>query len=309
MKSIEISVCIPVYNGGKFIRECVESCLSQECPNFEVIVVDNLSIDSTAEILKSFHDKNLQVISSSTHVSLAENFQRASRAGSGLFVLMLSADDVLRPGALAAFRRAINNNPTVSLFSGRAGRMTLGPAREMGSAQYLHQVGLIEDLERFLLQSAFPLNINATAIRRDLIDIRIESKMAFDLDLMITLGINHHQGFLIDEEVTGYREHESAASANKALLWRQTLAVYDFHYHSTAYPKLLRARIFRTLFWCVGSLSQEGKKSEARELLSKYLDYLSTPQKCFLRLVLDIPRTILSPVLVLRKLRGSVIKS
>ena len=46
----KISIGIPVYNGEKFIRKCIESVLQQTNRNFELIISDNASTDSTPEI-------------------------------------------------------------------------------------------------------------------------------------------------------------------------------------------------------------------------------------------------------------------
>ena len=58
-----VSVVIPVFNGEKTIRRAIESIFEQTYPNIEVIVVDDSSTDSTAEILRSFgdaHSRDLQ---------------------------------------------------------------------------------------------------------------------------------------------------------------------------------------------------------------------------------------------------------
>ncbi len=52
-----VSVIIPVYNGAATLRACLASVLAQAYPSFEVIVVDNNSTDTTADIIKSFGDQ------------------------------------------------------------------------------------------------------------------------------------------------------------------------------------------------------------------------------------------------------------
>src|SRR5256885_16905715 len=56
-----ISVVMPVWNGERYLRESIESILRETFPNFELIVIDDGSIDSTPEVLHSCNDPRLQV--------------------------------------------------------------------------------------------------------------------------------------------------------------------------------------------------------------------------------------------------------
>ena len=56
-----ISVVIPVLNGEKYIRPCLESVLSQNIKDIEVIVVDGGSNDGTLQIIKNFIEKDLRI--------------------------------------------------------------------------------------------------------------------------------------------------------------------------------------------------------------------------------------------------------
>ena len=51
-----ISVCMPVYNRGMYIRDCIESVLSQSFRNFEFVIVDDGSTDETPNIIDSYCD-------------------------------------------------------------------------------------------------------------------------------------------------------------------------------------------------------------------------------------------------------------
>ena len=55
-----LSIIIPVYNSERFLKECLDSVLSQSFSDFEVIVVDDGSTDSTCDILKEYF--NLDII-------------------------------------------------------------------------------------------------------------------------------------------------------------------------------------------------------------------------------------------------------
>lgn len=61
MKNPKISVIIPVYNGEKTLRQCLDSVLNQAYKNYEVIVVDNNSTDGTKDIIKEFQGRSEKV--------------------------------------------------------------------------------------------------------------------------------------------------------------------------------------------------------------------------------------------------------
>ena len=58
----EISVVMPVYNGADFIGEAIESILSQTMPDYELIVVNDASVDNTLDIVRSYQDSRIMVI-------------------------------------------------------------------------------------------------------------------------------------------------------------------------------------------------------------------------------------------------------
>jgi len=61
MKNLKVSVIIPVYNGKKTLKQCLDSVLNQKYENYEVIVVDNNSTDNTKKIIKEFEKKNKKI--------------------------------------------------------------------------------------------------------------------------------------------------------------------------------------------------------------------------------------------------------
>lgn len=102
MKSVpKISVVVPAYNAGEFLEECLDSIMGQTFRDFEVIVIDDGSTDSTASIAASFaaRDPRFRVISTDNGgVSRARNIGIREAAGS--CISFADADDVMAPKAL-----------------------------------------------------------------------------------------------------------------------------------------------------------------------------------------------------------------
>ena len=90
-----VSIVIPAYNADKYLSECVESCLVQSYPNFEIIVVDDGSTDNTKEVLRSYQGKI--VYHYQENAGLAEARNTCHRIANGKYVAWLDADDIAHP--------------------------------------------------------------------------------------------------------------------------------------------------------------------------------------------------------------------
>lgn len=72
-----VSIVIPVYNRESFILETVNSALSQDYSNFEVVVVDNSSTDSTYKILQNIQDAKLKVYRNLKNIGPVKNWLKS----------------------------------------------------------------------------------------------------------------------------------------------------------------------------------------------------------------------------------------
>lgn len=95
-----VSVCIPVFNGERFIAAAIESALGQTLRDIEVVVVDNASTDGTPRIVAGFRDPRLRVFHNEQNIGAAGNFNRALSLAEGRYVKILCADDLLYPPCL-----------------------------------------------------------------------------------------------------------------------------------------------------------------------------------------------------------------
>lgn len=86
------------YNGGKFIREQLESILSQLPADAEVVVADDGSTDDTLAIVNSFGDVRIRVLPAEKHLGVIYNYERAMQASKGEFIFLADQDDIWLPG-------------------------------------------------------------------------------------------------------------------------------------------------------------------------------------------------------------------
>jgi glycosyltransferase involved in cell wall biosynthesis len=105
-----VSVIIPTYNRAWSIKESIDSVLSQDFNDFELIVIDDGSTDHTIEILNSYGKDIFVIHQRNQGVSSARN--RGLMKASGSFIAFLDSDDLWLPGKLSLQVDYFNSNPT-----------------------------------------------------------------------------------------------------------------------------------------------------------------------------------------------------
>lgn len=111
-----ISVVIPLYNKEAIIKKSLESVLTQDYDDFEVVVVNDGSTDKSVEIVKSIHDPRITLIEQENGgPSKARN--TGVKNAKGEWILFLDADDELLPGAFNVMSKLIKENPSVEHFA------------------------------------------------------------------------------------------------------------------------------------------------------------------------------------------------
>ena len=95
-----ISVCIPTYNGAKYIAQTIESILNQTFTDFEIIVSDDGSSDKTLEIVGLFNDPRIVRIDRLSKVGAEANWNNAVANASASLVKLVCQDDLLYPQCL-----------------------------------------------------------------------------------------------------------------------------------------------------------------------------------------------------------------
>lgn len=110
------SVCIPNYNYAHYLGATLDSVLTQEFGDLEVVVSDNASTDGSLDIATGTGDPRVKVHVNSCNVGFAPNVERAARLAAGELMLLLSSDDLMRAPALARYDTvfsAVGEEPVV----------------------------------------------------------------------------------------------------------------------------------------------------------------------------------------------------
>ena len=113
MSTPKVSVIIPNYNYGRYLRKTIDSVLAQSYPNVEVVVVDDGSKDNSLEILREYEGKVLTIEQRNGGVSSARN--SGVKNSDGEFVAFLDADDLWLPEKLEKQIAKFQANPEIGM--------------------------------------------------------------------------------------------------------------------------------------------------------------------------------------------------
>ena len=105
-----ISVCINAYNSEKYIAETLKSVCEQTYKNLQIIVIDDASTDSTADVVKSINDTRIELytLEKNGHISNANN--ESYRKVRGEYMVHLDSDDIMLPDLIEKSVDFLENN-------------------------------------------------------------------------------------------------------------------------------------------------------------------------------------------------------
>ena len=104
------SVIIPVYNVAEYLPQCIDSVLTQNLSDFELILVDDGSTDNSGKICDQYDEKpNIKIIHQ-TNAGLSAARNAGVAKANGRYLVFLDSDDYLEPGALAAIKAGLEPN-------------------------------------------------------------------------------------------------------------------------------------------------------------------------------------------------------
>jgi glycosyltransferase involved in cell wall biosynthesis len=118
MKTPKVSVLIPNFNYAQYLPEALESVLSQEFQDFEVLISDDCSQDGSAKVIESYtaRDGRIRAKIHSSNLGMVENWNWCLAEARGEYIKFLLADDKLADSrALTQFVHMLDANPSASL--------------------------------------------------------------------------------------------------------------------------------------------------------------------------------------------------
>lgn len=285
-----VSIVVPAYNVGQFIREALESIQRQTITNWEALIVDDGSTDNTIEIVRNFiaDDSRFRLISqANSGVSSARN--TGLLAAEGTYLTFLDGDDMWKPTFLEELLEAFEENISVA-YCGYSHLYANGLYRKF-SYPYANGNILLP-----VVQGETQIHIGAMVVKKEFID---------QLGLLFTEGclVGQDQEFIwklvsmatvqaVPKELLIYRIRTGSAITAKWNWQKHIHAFYGFrraaeyilaqhlpHYKKKELTHILHMRIAYKLYKIIWRMIKNGYGTEARQLINdkaygKYLDCL-----------------------------------
>lgn len=214
-----VSVIVPYHNSEDFISECIESVLAQTYQNWELILVDDHSVDSSNEICKRYVTNDRRIMTIATEkpgVSAARNagIDRAN----GQYIMFVDSDDCVEPKSLESLLDGMSRHS-----------MTVGSYRKMTKSKVIEESILGEDClsrDGFITALFNSRKVYVGYCWGKLFDlglieekqIRFNTELAYNEDRLFVLQYSMAVDRVIYHEnvVYNYRQHDNSVMYNAA---------------------------------------------------------------------------------------------
>lgn len=237
----KVSIGVPVYNGERFLRECLDSLLSQTFSDFELVISDNASTDKTEGICREYEsrDQRVKYFRFEQNVGGPRNFNRVFGLCRGTYQKWSTSDDFWAPDMLEKSVGVLDENPEVVLAYPKSNLMTADGTFVECYEDSLHlyqdspSARFIQILETSRLCHAHLGVIRSDALRRTGL---IGDQLASDIHFLAEMSL-YGKFHLVPEYLFFRRFHPNSSS------WDRKSSEHQQKYYD---PSRLRSRNCQT---------------------------------------------------------------
>ncbi|MDE2027102.1 MAG: glycosyltransferase [Candidatus Omnitrophica bacterium] len=222
MKKPKVSIIMPTYNHGSFIKETLQSIFVQTFTDWELIIVNDGSTDDTEEILRSYLSRILYLKTSQLGQPHALNV--GIRNAQGEYVAFADSDDLWAPEKLELQIKYLQDNPQVDAVYGDAVEFNKnGVLRDSYKRSVFDPNNMFESLIR-TNRVPFPTVVCKKAVLFDIGLFDETLTTCNDSDLLIRIAYQYKIGF-IDRILLRIRKHETNISSNPIRQFENNLRI------------------------------------------------------------------------------------
>lgn len=212
MKQPVVSVLLPVYNGAKYLRSAIDSILKQSFVDYEIIIINDGSLDDSQEIIDSFSDSRIQNVLHTANLGLIASLNEGLSLSRGEYIARMDQDDISLPSRLDKQLSCLKNNPDTALVGSLAAVIDVA-----GNVQDIQPVPIHpKDIELGLtIKNCFihgSVMINKKVIPKEMLFYPTEYIHAEDYAFWLKLKKQGYAMQNIPEALYYWRSHNSSIS-------------------------------------------------------------------------------------------------
>ena len=209
--TIPITVLMSVYNGENHLEEAIESILKQTFTNFEFIIIDDGSEDTSLKIINNYKDKRISLLKNKQNIGLSASLNNGIKLSKGKYIARMDADDISLPERLEKQYNFMERNTAIGIVG--AGYHIINELGEhMGT--YIYPDNPVAIQWKLLAGPVFP---HPTVMMRK--KILIENNLSYNEEYFVTQDydlwckmIQFTKGSNFPEVLIHYRHHEESKS-------------------------------------------------------------------------------------------------
>lgn len=248
----KVSILMPMYNSEKYVQEAIDSVLNQTYENFELIIVDDGSIDSSVEIVEKYNDPRIKLYKNIENKGLPYTRNKLLSLATGEYIALLDSDDIALPNRLQIQVDFLERNQNVDIVGSSAiifGKYKIEKASKVITG--------IEDIKCNLMFGNCMIN-STVMMRRDFVE---GNKLSYRQECVVCQDYS----FFVDAALVGNIENMNIS----------TIKYRTGHENITKKSKTKKINLRKSILQEIGLRAFEGygfclNKNECK-ILSKYI--------------------------------------
>lgn len=239
-----MTVLLPVYNGADVVGNAIESVLAQSWDDFELLIIDDGSTDTTTHVIAGHVDPRIRLVHNDRNLGITATLNRGLDLACGKYIARMDADDLCHPLRLERQIRFLDASPETGVV-GSWTKVLSTAADSRTAARFMARAIVYRALRidgyvfhpqsdaeiRFVMMLNCPLSHPSVMVRKSLIDeygLRYEFPFAEDYEFW-TRCAQRTQFANIPEVLLTYRQHSSNTSKKYAAEYRACANLVRVH--------------------------------------------------------------------------------
>lgn len=205
-----VSIILPVYNAENYIKDCLESILTQSYRNLEIIAINDGSSDRSVDIIQSFNDERIRLHNNDGNKGLVFSLNKGLELASGEYVARMDADDIMMPERIQSQLHYLSQHEDIDIC---------GCSCELfnNNERYGYQYFWLnpDSIKAELLFNTPIAHPTFFARRKAITQYRYDSKYKFceDYELLSRFLLDGHKGANLPGALLRYRQSNQSQTA------------------------------------------------------------------------------------------------